>query len=257
MKLNTIIVEDSQDNMEVLQFFLKKYCSQVNVIGTAGNINEAEQEIRNKRPDLVFLDIVLEDRNSFELLEKLENEEGISFLIIFVTAHPRFEFAEKAIDYSAIAYLTKPFDKEKLKFAVKKAMRLQPKFSLDLIRSKIEELQPSPAADNPPFLSIYKVNSVIKTVRTEELSHLVADKDMTQIYLTDGSYTQSNRPLSFYQQKLEDDPSFFRIHNSTLVNINEISEMNKRDNLLQMRTGARLNCSRRMGKALYEYLQEV
>lgn len=243
--------------MEVLQFSLKKYCPQVNVIGTAGNINEAEQEIRNKKPDLVFLDIVLEDRNSFELLEKLENEEGISFLIIFVTAHPRFEFAEKAIDYSAIAYLTKPFDKEKLKFAVEKAMRLQPKFSLDLIRSKIEELQPSPAADNPPFLSIYKVNSVIKTVRTKELSHLVADKDMTQVYLTDNEVIHSNRPLSFYQQKLEDDPSFFRIHNSTLVNINEISEMNKRDNLLHMRTGARLNCSRRMGKALYEYLQEV
>ena len=257
MKLNTIIVEDSLDNMEVLQFFLKKYCPQVNVIGTAGNINEAEQEIRRKRPDLVFLDIVLEDSNSFELLEKLENAEGISFLIIFVTAHPRFDFAEKAIDYSAIAYLTKPIDKDKLRFAVEKAMRLQPKFSLDFIRTKIDQLQPSSSANDQPFLSIYKVNSVIKTVRTDELSHLAADKDMTQVYLTDGSYTQSNRPLGFYQQRLEDDPSFFRIHNGTLVNINEISEMNKRDNLLYMRTGARLNCSRRMGKALYEYLQKV
>ncbi|TVR86911.1 MAG: response regulator [Saprospirales bacterium] len=121
MKLDAIIVEDSLDNLEVLQHFIKKYCPQLKITGTAATIEEADKLIRLQKPDLVFLDIVLDGRKSFELLEQLESESGINFMIIFVTAHSRFDFAEKVIDYSAIWYLTKPVDKDKLKFAVSKA----------------------------------------------------------------------------------------------------------------------------------------
>lgn len=252
--MRTVLVEDSQDNLEILRHFIEKYCPQLEIVGTAGTLEDAERELRIKQPDLVFFDIVLEDRNSFELLEKLENEADISFLIVFVTAHPRFEFAEKAIDYSAVGYLTKPLDKHKLIATVHKAIKLHPIRSLTTIKEMLEQM--STATQPPsPFFKIYKVNQFIKTVSIDEISHISSDRDLTRVYLTTGEEIHSSRSLSFYQQRLEDHPGFFRIHNSTLVNINQISELNKKDNLVFMRTGMRLNCSRRMGRALYDYLQ--
>ncbi len=253
MKLDAIIVEDSRDNLEVLQHFIKKYCPRLNITGTAATIEEAEKLILSQNPDLVFLDIVLDGRKSFELLEQLESSSGINFMIIFVTAHSRFDFAEKAIDYSAVGYLTKPVDKDKLKFAVSKAIRLHPHYSLSEIRETLSQLE-NKKLNQPEFFKIIKFNQVIKTVKPEEVSHIVAERDISNVCLTNGDEEKSSRSLGFYQQELENHPSFFRIHNQTLVNIRQVSEINRRDNLVILRNGKKLNCSRRMGRALYDYL---
>ncbi|TVR86920.1 MAG: hypothetical protein EA411_09290 [Saprospirales bacterium] len=49
-------------------------------------------------------------------------------------------------------------------------------------------------------------------------------------------------------------PQFFCVHNNTIVNIRQVSEINRKDNFITLRSKKRLNCSRRMGRALYDYL---
>ena len=66
------MVEDSRDNLDILEHFLKKYCPEVEVVGTAATLEQAEREIRDKKPELVFFDIVMGGGSSFDLLEKLE-----------------------------------------------------------------------------------------------------------------------------------------------------------------------------------------
>jgi two-component system, LytTR family, response regulator len=252
MKLRTILVEDSANVLEILQHFLGKYCPELQIVDTANTLDKAEQQIRQHKPDLVFFDIVMGGGTSFDLLERLEQENEIHFLIIFVTAHPRFDFAEKAIDHSAVGYLTKPIDKEKLVRTVRKALSLYPLHSFKEITSTLDRLGNS-TDPMKKLLKIFKAKQVIQPVKAEEVSHILAERETSRVVLTNGDEIPSTRPLAFYQDDLTDHPAFFRIHNSTLLNIHEVQEFNHRDNLLILKSGIRLNCSRRMGKALYRF----
>lgn len=253
MKLRTVLVEDSRDNLDILEHFLKKYCPEVEVVGTAATLEQAEREIRDKKPELVFFDIVMGGGSSFDLLEKLEQKDEIDFLIVFVSAHSRFDYAEKAIDYSAIGYLTKPIDKNKLILNVRKALRLLPQFKVNE-KSNAGSVPENPDQPPPDLFRIFKVNHVIRTVRMDEVSHIVAEREVSHVFLKNNEQVASTRPLAYYQEELADHPHFFRIHNNTLLNILQVSEFNHRDNLLILRNGTRLNCSRRMGRALFKYL---
>lgn len=114
--MRVIIVDDEAENRQMLVTLLKNY-PEIELIGQAGSIGQAEAEIFSKKPDLVFLDISLPPDNVFDWLQSLER---IDFLIIFVTAH--HEYALKAFEYSAISYLLKPVDEELFQKAIQNAL---------------------------------------------------------------------------------------------------------------------------------------
>ena len=121
-KIDTIIVEDSPQNLEALQTLLQKECPQIHLLGDANNVEDAYTLIKASNPSLLFLDIELkEGSTTFELLERLYQESLIDFEVIFVTAYGKFEYATKAINYAALDFITKPIDSEKLRHAVIKA----------------------------------------------------------------------------------------------------------------------------------------
>jgi CheY-like chemotaxis protein len=90
--LRTLIIDDEPHVRETLQSLLQKFCPQVKVVGEAGSVATGAREIQEKRPDLVLLDIKMDDGTGFDLLNRFEH---IGFKIIFVTAwekirHPGF-----------------------------------------------------------------------------------------------------------------------------------------------------------------------
>ena len=60
--LKTIIVEDEVNNSELLKYFLNKYCPMLIVVGVADSIQGAKDLIKLKKPDLVFLDIIINEK---------------------------------------------------------------------------------------------------------------------------------------------------------------------------------------------------
>jgi len=120
--LRVLIIDDESPVRAALRGLLDKTCPQVKIVGEATSVASGIRAIREKSPDLVLLDIKMDDGTGFDLLKRFEN---INFKIIFVTAYE--EYAIKAFEFSAIDYILKPVNPEKLVEAVKRADCLRQK----------------------------------------------------------------------------------------------------------------------------------
>ena len=113
--IRTILIDDEPDSNRVLQTLLENYCPQVKVIGTADGVDTGFSLIESTQPDLVFMDIEMNQGNAFDLLNRLD---AIPFHLIFVTAFD--VHAVRAFRYNAVDYLLKPVNITELRHAIGK-----------------------------------------------------------------------------------------------------------------------------------------
>lgn len=114
-KVTAIIVEDSRLARNELKELLKSH-SQIQILAEAENVDQAFEIIKEKQPDLIFLDINMPEKDGFELLEMLEEVPTV----IFTTAYD--EYAIKSFEYNAFDYLLKPISKERFAKAIEKVV---------------------------------------------------------------------------------------------------------------------------------------
>jgi len=112
-QLKTIIVDDKWLVRSELKLLLSQYPS-IDIVGEAGNIEEAEKLIAEEKPDVVFLDIQLPENTGFDLLDKLD----VDFKIIFISAFNKY--IPEAKKYHPVEFLLKPINAEKLSKTIKK-----------------------------------------------------------------------------------------------------------------------------------------
>src|SRR5438445_7798526 len=99
--MKIIIVDDQKAGAEDVQRMLSKHFPQFEVCGIFNKLNEAVAGINKYQPELIFLDVELdEDQTGFDLLEKITPR---FFEVIFITAYNKF--AARAFQYSALHYL--------------------------------------------------------------------------------------------------------------------------------------------------------
>lgn len=233
--MNVILVDDEERARNSLQLLLKEYCPEVCVLATASNVPEAVLAIQTHRPQLVFLDIEMPDYSGFELLNFFRE---VDFEIIFVTAY--HEFALKAFEVSAVDYLLKPVDIEKLKLAVNKAgERLnnsQMQSRLDLLKDNFKSEQFNrialPMAEGLLFIEV------------KDIIYLEAEGAYTRIWVANGSSLMISKRLKFFEDILQDRPNFFRSHRSYMVNINYLKKYNKGESSLTLDNGKTVFISR-------------
>ena len=104
MNYTAVVVEDERKVREVFISLIHRYCKEIEIVGEAVNITDAYQLIVATKPNIVFLDIEMPRGNGFELLTKFPKPP---FEVIFVTSYGHY--ALKAIKFSALDYLLKPF----------------------------------------------------------------------------------------------------------------------------------------------------
>ncbi len=105
--MKAIIVDDERLARKELTGLLSKH-DDIEIVGEAGNTEEALELAKNLEPDIVFLDIQMPGKTGFEMLEELDKVPEI----IFVTAYD--EYALKAFEVSALDYLLKPVESDRL-----------------------------------------------------------------------------------------------------------------------------------------------
>lgn len=113
--IRTLIVDDEPEALRGMESLLKLFCAQVNVLGLATGVADALKQIKELKPELVFLDIELKDGTGFDILEQVSDR---SFSTIFVTAFDHY--AIKALRFNAMDYLLKPVDPDELVASVAK-----------------------------------------------------------------------------------------------------------------------------------------
>jgi len=242
----TLIVDDNKHNRAVLVKLITEYCPDINIVGEASSVETAEAAIKKLSPELVFLDIDLGDGTAFELLSKLPDHK---YHIIFVTAYDKY--AIDAFKVNAVDYLLKPISISDLEKAVDKLKDLSravnyEKLLLDLLRSKEKEADPDKKI-------VISSQSGLKFVDPLNIIRCEADGRYTKVILGDSSTLLSSKNLKEFEDELSA-TVFFRVHHSHLINMKQIDEFYKNDDLILMTNGDRVPLAQRKKNEFLETL---
>lgn len=252
-EIKTLIIEDSVDNREVLKIILSQHCPEVMIAGEAGDVEKGYELILENDPQLVFLDIQLKNHTSFDLLDRLLKNNSIGFEIIFITAHGSFEYATRAIAYSALDFITKPIDSKKLVNAVNKAKsRLTADQYGDQIRMLLENLSTPQSQVNR--IAIHLTKGVIEFIPVEEIMYLEADRTITYVFLTDSRKLNAMRNLGHYSKLLVSDHPFYPISNKVVVNLDYVMRYTHNTLTVTLINGEKVQASRRGGQEFRRFL---
>lgn len=209
-QIRTVIIDDDLKSIEALQLLIRKHCPTFNIVGTACNVEEGAHEINLHQPDIVFLDVEMPDGTGFDLLKMLKIR---NFDVVFITAHNKY--AINAIKHSALDYLLKPYDHKEFLETVKR-IKTKEKVNSSNYDVLLENLNHS-----VPKKLVITSSKGYEYIPVETIVRLESERSYARIFLSNGRVIMVSKCLNEYQNMLSTD-SFFRIHNSHLINLNHV-----------------------------------
>ncbi|MEO1450669.1 MAG: LytTR family DNA-binding domain-containing protein [Bacteroidota bacterium] len=245
--LKAIIIDDLETARENLKADLASYVPEVELLGEAEGVVSGAKLLRQTNPDVVFLDVEMQDGTGFDLLEVLGE---VSAKVIFTTAHDAF--ALKAFRFSAIDYLLKPVDPDELVEAVakvKKGQGAEPEPLQALAENRKQVSRPS-------RLALHTMEK-IHVVNIEEIIRCESSANYTIFYFSDQKQLLVTKTLKEFDKMLSDQ-GFLRVHQSHLVNLSYVKEFVKIDGgYLVMRDGSNVPVSSRKKSMVVQTLSEM
>lgn len=205
--LKSIIVDDEWLVREELKTLLAEY-PQLELVGEAANVSQAIDLVKEKAPDVIFLDIQMPGASGFDLLEQAD----ISSKIIFITAYD--QYALKAFEVNALDYLLKPIQKERLAKTVQR-----------LLTEEVPISRVSQKLDYNDVVYVV-VNGSLKFIKLPLLRCVIAEGNYSYIYYKDQRKELVTKTLQNWEAILPDD-YFVRIHRSTIVNFEYVERVKK------------------------------
>lgn len=192
----------------------------IELLSECANGQEALAAIREKRPDLVFLDVQMPGVNGFEVLAGLKDEEMP--LVIFVTAYD--QHALKAFEVHALDYLLKPFKQARFKqtLAHARAM-LAGKEAAGNSRKLLELIRSGPARQEYLARIPVREGERVIFVKADQIQYIESAGNYVVLHAGKENHVV-RETLSALEEKL-DPKLFLRISRSTLVNVNQIKEL--------------------------------
>jgi two-component system, LytTR family, response regulator len=243
--MRALIVDDERLARNELRRLLQDF-PEIEVVGEAKNAVEAQTQIEQLRPELLFLDVRMPGDDGFQLLERLEAVP----LVIFTTAYD--QYALKAFEVNALDYLVKPIAPDRLAA------------SLERIGSRRSAPEPSQTASAiaPPRESPVRAPSPRIFIRDGDRCWFVALEDIALLE-SEGNYTRlffgGNKPLLLrslnYLQERLDPAMFFRANRKQIINMRFIEAIDQWPNSgyrVRLRGGLEVVMSRRQGQIFQE-----
>lgn len=244
-KITAIIVDDEQLARENLQMLLSDFCPEVEVIGTAENVDQARALIAQQKPEAVFLDIRMPSGE--EGLELLEDVKSNNFQIVFVTAFK--DYAIKAFNVNSIHYVLKPIDIDDLKEAVNKLINYKELFTqdstnLETYLESIKNFSENIHYQEESSKITVSHSKGIKIIDDNSILYLEGDGNCTHIHFTDETSFFDTRTLKVYDDILNK-KKFFRIHKKYIINLSHLTDyVNEDGYFAQMQTSKKLPVAR-------------
>jgi len=207
MNINAVIVEDSRLARNELKELIKGY-SNINLLGEAENVDDGVELINNTKPDLLFLDINMPEKDGFQLLEELDEAP----MVIFTTAFD--EYAIKSFEYNALDYLMKPINAKRFELALEK---ITDRLSLN----KTQEDTNKKLTENSQIF--IKDGEQCWLVKITDISLFEIVGNYTRVYF-DGNKPLLYKSLNQVEDKLPEE-SFFRANRQQIINTNHIKNV--------------------------------
>lgn len=249
--MNALIIDDESKARSLLRSILEEYNPEIKSIVEAENLLDGVAILKEKTIDILFLDIEMPQYSGLQLFEFLAVEQ-VDFEIVFTTAYS--EYAIRAFEYSAIAYLLKPLRPSKVKEAVDKARKMREQNQL---QQRLQELKNALVSDKFNKLAL-PVEDGVLFVKLEEIYALEADSMYTQFHLTQNRKLLISKPMKYFSDLLEDKELFYKPHRSYLVNLKYLQKVVKKEGTyIEMENGMRIPVSKEKKEELQLLLQEL
>ncbi|GAB1452533.1 LytTR family DNA-binding domain-containing protein [Draconibacterium sp.] len=212
--MKTIIIEDEQLAARRLENMIREIDPEVEILAKLESVKESVEWFKkNEHPDLIFLDIHLEDGLSFSIFDQVK----VNAPIIFTTAFD--EYAIKAFKLKSIDYLLKPIVADDLKKAIDKFRDWGEKKQLIDVKEWFKLVQGNSQNYRERFSVV--VGQKLKSIEAKDIAYFFSNSGITFVVMqTKGQYSLD---LSLDNLLEELDPkNFFRINRQYLVSLNSI-----------------------------------
>lgn len=212
--MNVLIFEDEKYTATRLVQLLKKYSTEINVLGVIASVKEGVEWYRNNEmPDLVFQDVLLNDGNCFDIFKEVD----VKVPVVFTTAYN--EYALQSFKVNSIDYIVKPYDFEDIKAALDKFENFKEMFvspDNDLLQAIIQK-------GNTQFKKrfLVKVGDKYSSVKSEDIAWLKFDEGITFAYTFENTRFPVNYSVDQLVNMLNPD-NFFRINRKYVLNFDAI-----------------------------------
>ncbi|HWX19216.1 MAG TPA: response regulator [Candidatus Binatia bacterium] len=241
MSIRTLIVDDEPLARERVRTLLKEE-PDIEVIGECGNGAEAVAAVKKHLPDLLFLDVQMPGLGGFEVLRALDRERLP--LTIFVTAHD--QHALKAFEVHALDYLLKPFKQARFRQTVQRAREALANQQAGTVSKNLVALlgQARPAREHLTRIPV-RIGERIVFVKTEQVEYIESAGNYVVVHAGKENHVVRDT-LTALEEKL-DPKKFLRISRSTLVNLDQIKELQplfKGEHAVLLRNGKQLTMTR-------------
>ena len=246
--MNVVLVEDEVTHQNIIVRYLNRFLPDPKQIRVFGTLEEAEVGIKLSMPELLLLDINLPDGLSFELLERL-GRDNIKAKIIFVSAHD--DYAIRAFKFSAIDYILKPVDAIELQMAVTKVLDEQEQaIKLDALRQNL-------LSNTQQKKLVLKDAHTVFLIDISEVIRCESASNYTTFHLTGNRQIVVSTTLKEYDKMLQGQ-TFFRTHQSHLINLMFFDRYDKRDGgFIVMKDESMVPLSKRKKELLMNKLEEL
>jgi len=209
--IKAIIVEDEIKAGELLKAMLGDIDNEIEVVEVCRDLPTAIKCIRKIKPAIVFLDIELPIYSGLQILDFL-NEDEINFKIIFVTASNKY--AIKAFEMSAIDYIMKPIEFDKLKQAIakfKESSFIQNHSQIQVLKHNLK--------DEGFKKIVIPTHNGFEIISTDNIIYIKAEGSYSKITIQHLPVFVVSKNLKYFEEILSQTNGFCRVHRSYLVNL--------------------------------------
>ena len=246
--LNTFLIEDNAKIIQSFEDFGMENPTLFSIVGKAKSVKEGFKEITLLKPNLIIVSASQENINDFEMFS---NMDFLDAKFIFIGSNEKEAY--QAFKCNAVDFLLKPINFDVFSATLSKVMH---HFERDLAY-----LQVLNGANNDWLTNSSKdffiVSSLdkIEIIKFVDVLYCKADGKYTEFFLQNGDKVLSSKNIGEYQN-IFPKASFFRIHNSCLVNVHQILRINKKDGLYcEFKNGVDLAVAKRKEKEFLKYLR--
>ncbi len=252
--IKAILIDDDQNLREGMKGLLERFAPNIKIIGEADSVATGIEVMDTLKPQVVFLDIQLNDGTGFDILEQLAAKNGaIKSNIVFITAHE--QYAIKAFRFSALDFLLKPVDPDELQKVILKIESVLEKSNdyahidllLENIRKKVDNFKRI-ALSTSDGIHLFDISDIIRCE---------SEDNYTKFYIKNSKPVMISKTLKEYEELLTEH-GFERIHQSHLINLNYLKSYIKKDGgYVIMADESHLPISQRKRERLQEILKTI
>lgn len=233
--LKAVIVDDEIKALQSLTWELTNFSDEISIVSSFTNPHEALLYLEKNTPDCLFLDIEMPTMDGFQFIQKLTNKD---FPVIITTAYN--QYALKAIKNEALDYLLKPIDSDDLEETIIKIKKFNTKhITTEKLEMALLNLNSRPLHKRITL----NTDGKLLFLESDEILYAESDGNYSTIFLSDGQKIVLTKKLKEVNSLLPPE-SFFRIHNSYIINLNKIKEFLKTDGYVILKSNHKIPVSR-------------